>query len=54
MKVVAMKYYMAVALTLAVTLARDPDASRAPRLEVFTPELVVRESTAAPARALRR
>ena len=38
------------AINVAVTLARDPDASREPRLEVFPPELIIRESTAPPAR----
>ena len=36
------------AVRLAIELARDRDASRAPRLEVFEPELIVRESTAPP------
>jgi DNA-binding LacI/PurR family transcriptional regulator len=38
------------AINLAVTLARNPDASREPRLEIFRPELIIRESTAPPAR----
>ncbi|WP_179266384.1 LacI family DNA-binding transcriptional regulator [Asanoa hainanensis] len=38
------------AINRAVTLARDPDAARQPDLEIFTPELIVRESTAKPAR----
>jgi DNA-binding LacI/PurR family transcriptional regulator len=39
------------AINLAVALARDPDGpSREPNLEIFTPELVVRESTARPYR----
>jgi DNA-binding LacI/PurR family transcriptional regulator len=42
------------AVDLAVALAREPDAGGEPRLEIFTPELIVRESTAAPARASRR
>ncbi len=42
------------AINLAVTLARDPEAPREPRLEIFTPELVIRDSTAAPYRARRR
>ncbi|GAA4698263.1 LacI family DNA-binding transcriptional regulator [Phytohabitans rumicis] len=33
------------ALGRAVTLAREPDAERGPSLEVFAPELIVREST---------
>jgi DNA-binding LacI/PurR family transcriptional regulator len=32
----------------AVALARDPDATREPSFDLFTPELIVRESTAAP------
>ncbi|MEV0718134.1 LacI family DNA-binding transcriptional regulator [Asanoa sp. NPDC050611] len=38
------------AVNLAVTLARDPDAGRTPALEIFKPELIVRESTARPRR----
>jgi DNA-binding LacI/PurR family transcriptional regulator len=38
------------AINLAVALARDPDAVREPSLEIFTPDLVVRDSTAKPAR----
>jgi DNA-binding LacI/PurR family transcriptional regulator len=34
---------------LAIELSRDPTASREPRVEVFRPSLVVRESTAPPA-----
>jgi hypothetical protein len=37
------------AVALAVALAREPEASRVPALEVFKPSLIVRESTAAPA-----
>ncbi|MCW6008371.1 LacI family transcriptional regulator [Micromonospora sp. CPCC 205371] len=37
------------AVTQAVTLARDPEAAREPRLDVFEPELIVRDSTAPPA-----
>jgi DNA-binding LacI/PurR family transcriptional regulator len=37
------------AVSLAVALARDPDAPRQPSLEVFKPTLIVRDSTAAPA-----
>ncbi|MDG4824659.1 LacI family DNA-binding transcriptional regulator [Asanoa sp. WMMD1127] len=37
------------AINLAVALARDPAATREPGLEIFTPELVVRDSTAPPA-----
>jgi len=33
----------------AIALARDPDAVRAPSLEVFKPTLIVRDSTAPPA-----
>jgi DNA-binding LacI/PurR family transcriptional regulator len=33
---------------LAITLARDPSASREPRRTVFEPTLVVRQSTAPP------
>ena len=36
------------AVALAIALARDPDASREPRLEVFKPALIVRDSTAPP------
>jgi len=42
------------AINLAVAMARDPEAGREPRLEIFAPELIVRESTAAPARPKRR
>lgn len=38
------------AVRLAVGLARDPDLPRDPRLEIFEPTLVVRDSTAAPER----
>ncbi|GIF73398.1 LacI family DNA-binding transcriptional regulator [Asanoa siamensis] len=38
------------AINLAVTLARDPDNARDPHLEIFKPELVIRESTARPRR----
>jgi len=33
---------------LAITLARDPAASRAPRVRVYEPTLVIRQSTAPP------
>jgi DNA-binding LacI/PurR family transcriptional regulator len=36
-------------INLAVAMARDPEAVREPSLEIFPPELVVRDSTAAPA-----
>jgi DNA-binding LacI/PurR family transcriptional regulator len=36
------------AVARAVTLARDPTAVREPSLEIFAPELIVRESTAHP------
>jgi DNA-binding LacI/PurR family transcriptional regulator len=42
------------AINLAVSLARDAGGRREPTLEIFTPELVVRESTAPPARGRRR
>jgi DNA-binding LacI/PurR family transcriptional regulator len=42
------------AINLAVAMARDPDARREPRLQIFAPELIVRESTAPPAKARRR
>jgi DNA-binding LacI/PurR family transcriptional regulator len=34
---------------LAIQLAREPSASREPRIKVFEPSLVVRQSTAPPA-----
>ena len=34
------------AVSRAVTLARDPAATRVPSLDIFAPELIVRESTA--------
>jgi DNA-binding LacI/PurR family transcriptional regulator len=34
------------AVDRAITLARDPSASRAPTVDVFAPSLIVRESTA--------
>jgi hypothetical protein len=37
-------------IDLAVRLARDPDAVREPSLKIFAPELIVRDSTAPPAR----
>jgi DNA-binding LacI/PurR family transcriptional regulator len=37
------------AVRQAVALARDPDAAREPRLDVFEPVLVIRDSTAPPA-----
>jgi DNA-binding LacI/PurR family transcriptional regulator len=37
------------AIARAVALARDPDASREPTLDVIKPSLIVRDSTAAPA-----
>jgi DNA-binding LacI/PurR family transcriptional regulator len=36
---------------LAIGLARDPSASREPRVTVFKPRLIVRQSTAPPSRA---
>jgi LacI family transcriptional regulator/LacI family repressor for deo operon, udp, cdd, tsx, nupC, and nupG len=42
------------AINLAVSLARDQGPARDPALEIFKPELIVRESTARPARAARR
>jgi DNA-binding LacI/PurR family transcriptional regulator len=39
------------AIDLAVAMARDPGTGREPSLQVFTPELIVRESTAPPPRA---
>jgi DNA-binding LacI/PurR family transcriptional regulator len=36
------------AVTQAVTLARDPEAARTPHLDVFEPELILRDSTAPP------
>jgi DNA-binding LacI/PurR family transcriptional regulator len=42
------------AINLAVALARDQGTARQPALEIFKPELIVRESTARPARAARR
>ena len=33
---------------LAIGLARDPTASRAPRVRVYEPTLVIRQSTAPP------
>lgn len=41
------------AINQAVLLARGAGAGREPRLEIFEPELIVRESTASPARARR-
>ena len=41
------------AINLAVALARDPEAAREPSLEIFAPELIVRDSTAPPARRRR-
>jgi DNA-binding LacI/PurR family transcriptional regulator len=41
------------AIRQAVQLVRDPAAAGAPRLEIFEPELIVRDSTAKPARARR-
>jgi DNA-binding LacI/PurR family transcriptional regulator len=38
------------AVGIAIDLARDPKASRAPRRIVFEPDLVVRQSTAPPSR----
>jgi DNA-binding LacI/PurR family transcriptional regulator len=40
---------VAEAVTRAVALARDPTASRAPRVSVFQPRLILRDSTAPPA-----
>ncbi|WP_158647140.1 LacI family DNA-binding transcriptional regulator [Actinoplanes sp. ATCC 53533] len=41
------------AINLAVSLARNPEAGHEPSIEIFAPELVVRESTARPARRRR-
>jgi len=41
------------AVNRAVALARDPEAGREPSLEVFAPSLIVRDSTAPPARRSR-
>jgi DNA-binding LacI/PurR family transcriptional regulator len=41
------------AINLAVVLARDADAAREPSLEIFPPDLIIRESTAPPARRRR-
>jgi len=38
------------AVDLAVTLSRDPEAPREPSLQIFEPDLVVRDSTARPYR----
>jgi DNA-binding LacI/PurR family transcriptional regulator len=38
------------AVARAIALARDPSAAREPRLDVFAPELIVRDSTAPPAK----
>ena len=35
-------------LELAIALARDPGASREPRIRVYEPTLVIRQSTAPP------
>lgn len=35
---------------LVVELARDPSASRDPRVTVFEPSLIIRQSTTSPAR----
>jgi len=42
------------AISLAVGLAKSPGAGRQPSLKVFKPDLIVRASTAPPARARRR
>jgi DNA-binding LacI/PurR family transcriptional regulator len=42
------------AIDLAVSMARDPGRRRDPLLEVFTPELIIRESTAAAPRGRAR
>jgi DNA-binding LacI/PurR family transcriptional regulator len=36
------------AVARAVALARDPAAARKPSLDIFPPELIIRESTARP------
>jgi DNA-binding LacI/PurR family transcriptional regulator len=41
------------AINLAVAMARDPEATREPSLEIFPPELIIRDSTAPPARRRR-
>ena len=41
------------AIDLAVRLARDPEAAREPSLKIFAPDLIVRDSTAPPARSRR-
>ena len=41
------------AINLAVRLAQDPTATHEPSLEIFAPDLIVRESTARPARRRR-
>jgi len=38
------------AVSQAIELARDPAASREPRLDLFTPSLIIRDSTAPPGR----
>jgi DNA-binding LacI/PurR family transcriptional regulator len=42
------------AVTKVIDLARDPSASREPRLELFAPALIVRGSTAPPAAPAKR
>jgi DNA-binding LacI/PurR family transcriptional regulator len=42
------------AINLAVSLARDPEAAREPSLKIFKPDLIIRDSTARPARRRRR
>ena len=41
------------AINLAVGLARDPQARHEPSIEIFAPELIIRDSTARPARRRR-
>jgi DNA-binding LacI/PurR family transcriptional regulator len=41
--------FVSYAINLAVSMARDPDAGREPSLEIFAPELIIRDSTAPPA-----
>jgi hypothetical protein len=38
------------AIKLAVRLAGDPDAVPEPGIEIFAPDLIIRDSTAPPAR----
>jgi DNA-binding LacI/PurR family transcriptional regulator len=41
------------AVGLAIRLARDPEAEAGPSLEIFAPDLIIRDSTARPARRRR-